>query len=493
MESSSYLAFDLGATSGRAIIGTLDNRRLKLTEAYRFSNAMHKENGRYFWNVSRLFNEITKGMAAACEASTQAPVSAIGVDTWGVDFGLFDERGALLTMPLAYRDPITDGIMDEVFGIIPRATLYEKTGVQFLQFNSLYQLFAIKKFNPDIFNKAAALLFMPDIFHYMLTGCASNEYTIASTSQLLNAARRDWDAGIIDALGFPRHLFQTIVQPSTVIGEILPALARKTGIDPHACVRATASHDTASAVAAVPALTANFAYISSGTWSLMGIETGAPIITPETLSMNFTNEGGACGTCRVLKNITGMWLLEECRRVWNMTDRGSYDELIAAAAGERPFRALIDPDDPAFAHPADMPGALCRAAALREQFPSASQGAVTRMILESLALKYRLVLDELRIISPHPIDVLHVIGGGSRNALLCQWTADACGIPVVAGPAEATAIGNILLQSIPSGCNTPLAAMRDIVVRSFPTVTFTPGDTGAWNKAYARFRNLYSH
>ncbi|HLP16270.1 MAG TPA: rhamnulokinase family protein, partial [Bacteroidota bacterium] len=396
-------------------------------------------------------------------------------------------KGTLLSMPVAYRDPYTDGIMDEIFRIIPRETLYARTGIQFMQLNSLFQLYALKKLSPELVSQASALLFMPDLINHMLTGIAVNEYTIASTSQLLDASGRHWDWETIDVLGFPEDIFQLIVHPSATIGTLRTSIADETGADPLTRVLTVTSHDTASAVAAVPSLSQNFAYISSGTWSLMGIEARQPVITTETLERNYTNEGGADNSYRVLKNITGMWLLEECRRVWNCTGPGSYDELIEAALEAEPFRTLIDPDDPAFSHPDDMPEAIRSAARRTHQPVPETAGAVTRAIFESLVLKYRYVLDELRIISPHPIDVLHVIGGGSRNALLCQWTADACALPVVAGPAEATAIGNIMMQARASGAFDTLGTMRRIILNSFIPETYAPRNTSHWNDAYDRF------
>ncbi|MGE5316091.1 MAG: rhamnulokinase [Acidobacteriota bacterium] len=488
MGLSTHLAFDLGATSGRAILGILNGDQLTLNEVHRFPTTMTKENGRFFWDAPRLFNEITAGLTAARTASPGAPISSIGVDTWGVDFGLLDADGRLCAQPVAYRDPYTDGMMEKVFERIPRASLYARTGIQFLQINSIFQLFALKRMQPELLERASALLFMPDLIVQYLTGCMANEYTIASTSQLLDASKRDWDRELIATLGFPDRLFRNIIHPSSDIGPLHASAASAAGFN--ARVLAVASHDTASAVAAVPAESPNFAYISSGTWSLMGIETMQPLISEETLRRNFTNEGGAGNTYRVLKNITGMWLLEECRRIWKSTGGDSYGQLIDAAMREPAFRSFIDPDDAAFARPDDMPEAICRRISETHQPALATPGAVTRAIFESLALKYRAVLDELRAIAPHPIDAIHVIGGGSRNALLCQWTADACGVPVVAGPAEATAIGNIMMQARALGSFETLASMRRTIRNSFAPVTYTPNDTARWNEAYERFRNL---
>jgi len=488
-----HVAFDIGATSGRAILGTVEDQRLVLTEIHRFPNAMETINNRLSWNTDRLFTEVKAGLSAAAASLNGAPIDSIGIDTWGVDFGLLDADGVLLAPPMAYRDPSTDGIMDEVFLRVPRSEIYTRTGIQFMQFNSLYQLFALRKAQPELLDRARALVFMPDLLNLMLTGEVTNEYTIASTSQLMNASERDWDWTIIDALDFPAPLFGELLQPASSIGQLRGTIAAETHTHSSTRILSVASHDTASAVAAIPTLTQNFAYISSGTWSLMGIETRQPIITDETLRGNFTNEGGAENTFRVLKNIAGMWLLEECRRVWGTAAPESYDDLLAAALREEPFEHLIDPDAPAFLHPENMPEAIRHSLQRTSQSAPQTHGAIVRCIFESLALKYRSVLDELRRISPHPIDVIHVIGGGSRNTLLCQWTANACGIPVIAGPAEATAIGNIMIQANAGGAYGSLGTMRRTILNSFSPVTYTPQDCGRWNDTFDTYRMLFTN
>lgn len=486
-----FLAFDIGATSGRALLGTLEDQRVVLNEVHRFPNAMDTHNNHLIWNTDRLFAEVKSGLRAAVAALGSTPITSIGVDTWGVDFGLLGADGTLLDQPYAYRDTYTDGIMEEVFATIPRADIYKRTGIQLMQINSLFQLFALRKREPALFEKAQALLFMPDLINHMLSGQIACEYTIASTSQMLNASNRDWDWTVLEALNFPDALFQEIVHPSASIGRIRTSLAEETGANSTIRILSVASHDTASAVAAVPSLSQNFAYISSGTWSLMGVETHQPIITEDTLRWNFTNEGGVENTFRVLKNITGMWLLEECRRAWGNTAPSSYNELVTAAMNEAPFRHLIDPDAPEFAHPANMPEAIRQILARTSQPDAHSYGAIVRCIFESLALKYRSVLDELRHITPHPIDALHVIGGGSKNALLCQWTANACGLPVVAGPAEATAIGNIMMQAKAAGAFESLGGMRRTILNSFIPVVYSPADSSRWDDAYGRYRDLF--
>ncbi len=485
-----HLAFDIGATSGRALLGSIDDQRVILREVYRFPNAMETVDGSLCWNSDRLFAEIKTGISAAVASCGGTPINSIGVDTWGVDIGLLGADGALLAQPLAYRDRSTDGMMDEVFTLFPRSDIYSRTGIQFLQFNTLFQLYALKKYHPALLDQAHALVFMPDLINHMLSGQIANEYTIASTSQFLNASNRDWDWTLIDALDFPSQLFGEIVHPGASIGQIRGAIAAETGANASIRILTVASHDTASAVAAVPSLSQNFAYISSGTWSLMGIEAHQPIITADTLRWNFTNEGGVENTFRVLKNIAGMWLLEECRRTWSDSVPASYDELLAAAMTEAPFARLIDPDAPEFMHPDSMPKAI-HDMLLRTGQPAAhTYGAIVRCIFESLALKYRAVLEELLCITPHPIDIIHVIGGGSRNALLCQWTANACGLPVVAGPAEATAIGNIMMQAKAAGAFDTLGTIRRTILNSISPVTYTPQDSSRWNDAFGRYQAL---
>jgi rhamnulokinase len=483
----SHLGFDIGASGGRALLGTVEDAKLVLAEVHRFANAMETIDSRLCWNTDRLFREITTGIAAAAASVRGRHLESIGIDAWGVDFALLGTNGTLLAQPIAYRDTFTDGIMNEVFTICPRAEIYTSTGIQFLPFNTLYQLFALKKYQPSLLERARALVFIPDYLNVLLSGQITTEYTIASTSQLLNASKRDWDWKLIDAVNLPATVFQEIVDPASSIGQLRGSIAAETGINTSVRILSVASHDTASAVVAVPSLSQNFAYISSGTWSLMGIETRQPIITSETLRGNFTNEGGVEDTFRVLKNIAGMWLLEECRRDWANTHE-SYDGLLAASMQAEPFARIIDPDAAVFLHPESMPEAIQQMLANSSQPAAQTHGDVVRCIFESLALKYRFVLEELRRISPHPIDVIHIIGGGSRNSLLCQWTANACGLPVIAGPAEATAIGNIMMQARASGAFDSLGTIRRTILNSITTHTYTPRDVSQWNDVFDRHR-----
>jgi rhamnulokinase len=487
----SFLAFDIGAGSGRAILGTLQDRTLSIEEVARFPNSMLTVRGHLHWNVFALFEEMKKGLAAGAAASRTGLESA-AVDTWGVDFALLAADGSVLGLPFAYRDARTDGAMDAFFEIVPRERVYELTGIQFMQFNTLFQLFAMKRGRSPVLDAAHALLFMPDLFNYLLAGARKTDFTFATTSQLFNPRTRAWEEELFAALDVPIDLMQEIVEPGTPLGTLDEAVARETGAGAVPVI-AAASHDTGSAVAAVPAEGDDWAYISSGTWSLMGIEASEPIINSEALALNFTNEGGVGKTIRFLKNICGLWLLEQCREAWaggGADGAAGYAELLAAAEKARPFAALIDPDDGAFLNPTDMPAAIAAFCERTGQAAPKDPAAYVRAILESLALKYRLTLDQLRQVAPRPVNRLHVIGGGSRNEMLCQFTADATGLPVIAGPAEATAIGNIMVQALAAGSVASPQEMRRVIGASFDPVRHEPRDAAAWDAAYDRFRDV---
>ncbi len=422
---------------------------------------------------------------AAC-AAEGLPVESLAVDTWGVDFGLLAADGSLLGLPFAYREPRNIGAMERFFSLVPRERLYERTGIQFLPFNSVFQLQALRENNPALLGAADRFLMMPDLFTYFLSGAKINEATIASTSQLIDPRIKNWATDLIDALGIRASLFSPPLEPGRVVGTLLPGPAKETGL-PQIPVVAAASHDTASAVAAVPAIGRDWAYISSGTWSLVGVETTAPIITAETQRQNFTNEGGIGGTIRFLKNVTGLWLIQQCRNKWNAERPLSYEDMRVMAESAAPFGSFIDPDAPEFANPEDMPAAIRDYCLKTGQTPPPTPAAVTRCAIESLALRYRQVLDELRRLSPRPIETLHVIGGGSRHVTLCQSTADAAKIPVVAGPAEATALGNIMGQAIALGHAGSIEELRAAAAGTFPLIRYEPHDTAAWDRAYERF------
>lgn len=481
MRATSYLALDLGAESGRAILGRLEGARLEIEELHRFPNQPRERAGQR-WDLPQLFQEIKTGLRRAGERG--GPLVSVGLDTWGVDFGLLDQAGELVEPPFCYRDHRTDGAPEQFFRLLPRERVYELTGIQVMQINTLYQLYAMVRDRAPALARAKTLLLMPDLFTYLLTGGKQAEFTIATTSQLYNPQAGGWEPELLEALGIAPDLLPPLVGPGNTVGPLLPAVAQEVGTQPP--VVAVGSHDTASAVAAVPAQGRDWAYLSSGTWSLMGIVSPKPLISARTQALNLTNEGGVGGTFRVLKNIMGLWLLQQCRREWG----ADYAELVAAAAAEPPFQTLFYPDAPGLLNPPSMPAALsdlCRRSG--EKTPD-SPAAWTRAILESLALRYRMVLEELRQVSEEPINRLHIIGGGARNELLCQFAADATGLPVIAGPVEATAVGNLLTQAWASGALNSLAEIPDTVASSFPLARYQPRGEGGWERAYARFLAL---
>ena len=487
MKSHTFIAFDLGATSGRAIAGTLADGRITMEEISRFNNGMIPVGEHFHWNILGIYN-ILKNSLKTCVQEGKFQPESIGIDTWGVDFGLLAEDGSLLGEPYAYRDPHTNGMMEEYFKLIPREKVYDLTGIQFMQINSLFQLFAMKRNGSSLLASARDLLFLPDLLNYLFTGVKKAEFTIASTSQMLNPKTMTWTKELLDAFGAPLSLMQEIVLPGAIVGLLSDAINRETGIGKIPVV-AVGAHDTASAIAAVPAEGENWAYLSSGTWSLMGIETRKPLIDEETEAMNFTNEGGVEGTFRFLKNITGLWLLEQCRKDWEQ-ENYSYEQLVDMAKAEKPFRRFVDSDAPEFMNPENMVKAICDYCNRTGQTAPENTGQTVRCIFESLAMKYRYTIELLKRVSPHPIEKLHVIGGGSRNAWLCQFTANAIGMPVVAGPAEGTAMGNLLVQAMALGYLGSLADVRQVVRNSVETETYLPQNVAEWDKFYGQFRNI---
>ncbi len=488
MASPSFLAFDLGATSGRAILGTLSDGKLTTRELLRFPNRMLQLNGHYHWNIFGLYESLKEGLRVC--ALEKCDLRSIGIDTWGVDFAFIGSDGSVMGLPFAYRDPYTDGMPEAFFGLVPRNELYAMTGIQIMNFNSLFQLYAQSRIKSSQLHAAAKVLFMPDALTYMLTGKQVTEYTIASTSQILNPVTRTMEPALLRAASLSPDLFNPLVMPGTVVGPLTDVLALESGLG-NVPVVAVAGHDTASAVAAVPAENENFAYLSSGTWSLMGIESREPIINETSSALNFTNEGGIDGTTRFLKNITGMWLLEQCRVVWEKEGKEcSYALLAQMAEGAKPFGSLVDPDHASFANPANMVEAIAGYCSQSGQPIPASMGEVTRCIFESLALKYSSVLDKLKSVASFRIDKLHIIGGGSQNGLLNQYTANAIGIPVAAGPSEATALGNILVQAKAMGLVNSLWDLRKIVRDSVEMKHYVPSDSAAWEAQKARFAGL---
>lgn len=486
---SHFLAFDLGAESGRAMLGRLEQGRLELEELHRFLNQPVRLPDGLYWDSHRLFFEICEGLRIAGR-ERKLHLDGIGVDTWGVDFGLVDKVGRLVDNPRHYRDSRNNGMMDAVFSLLPKERVFELTGIQFMQFNSLYQLYAAQNSGTPAMNVAERLLFMPDLLSYWLCGIQRNERTIASTSQFYNPAERDWAYPLFHGLRLPGHLLGQIVDPGTLLAPLLDEVADASGLD-EVPVFATAGHDTASAVAAVPATGDRpWCYISSGTWSLMGVELDAPLINDETLAMNFTNEVGAGGKIRLLKNIAGLWLVQECRRAWALETREySYTQLTGMAAQAPAFTAVLNPD--AFLEPGHMPERIAEYCRATGQAAPEQPGAMVRAILESLALRYRQVLEGLESVTHQPIEVIHIVGGGGKNTLLNQFVADATGRTVVAGPTEATAAGNVLVQAMGAGLTGSLEELRAIVRASFPLETYTPGPRSDWDRAYERYRAIF--
>lgn len=483
------LAFDLGAESGRAILGAWRDGRLELEEVHRFANGPVRVGPRLYWDVLRLFGEMKAGLALAAK---RGALASLGVDTWGVDFALLGSRGELLGNPRHYRDPHTESMPAEAFATVPAAELFAGTGVQFLRFNSLFQWLAMRRDCSDLLPAARRLLLMPDLFHYWFCGEAANEITNASTTQMLEPFSRRWNSELLTRFGLEPSLLGPLVPPGTRLGALLPELREETGAGA-VPVLAPATHDTAAAVAGVPAQGSDWAYLSSGTWSLLGLELEQPLVNAEVQSANATNEAGVGGTVRFLKNIMGLWLVQECRRAWRRDGLDlEYDELLRQAEAAPAFVSLVDPDDATFMLPASMPGAIAAFCERTRQPVPSGPGAFIRCCLESLALKYRFVLERLRSLAGRAVRTLHIVGGGSQNRLLNQWTANATGCQVIAGPVEATAAGNLLTQLLGLGELGSLAEGREALRCSFPLRTFEPSEPEAWEAAAARFSKLVS-
>jgi len=467
---SNYLAVDLGAESGRVMLGSLAGGRLSLDELHRFPNQPVQLPSGLYWDAFRLFHEIVEGLHVA--GKRQLAPAGIGVDTWGVDFGLLGSDGGLIDCPRHYRDERTNGIPERLFTQVPRSEVFGYTGIQFMALNSLYQLYAMRLADAPALAAAERLLFMPDLLSYWLTGVERAEVTIASTSQFYNPKTRRFATELFERLGIPAKILPELIEPGEKLGTLLPHLAQATGLGP-VPVYATAAHDTASAVAAVPGQGDDWCYISSGTWSLMGVELPHPVIDDLSFSLNFTNEAGFGGRTRLLKNIAGLWLLQECRRAWiAQGETFTYQELVAMAEEAGPSAGLIDPDD--FLQPGDMPTRIAEWCRSHSMQPPATKGETCRLILESLAHRYHEVLRGLESIAGHKINTIHIVGGGSRNRLLNQLVASATGRKVVAGPVEATAAGNVLVQAIGAGEAASLDEAREIVRRSFEIELFEP-------------------
>jgi rhamnulokinase len=481
-----FLAFDLGAESGRAMLGTLNGGVLGVREIHRFPNEPVRQNGALQWDILHLWQE----MRRALEDNGQR-LESVGVDSWGVDYALIGERGNLLENPYHYRDGRTGGVMEAVFERVCRERIYAITGIQFLPINTMYQLYAACRATPRLVDAARALVTIPDLLNYWLTGSLTSEYTVATTTQFIDARTRTWAKRMLDEIGLPTHLLQPLVEPGTIIGTLQASVCTTCAGTP---VVAPACHDTASAMASVSA-TGRTAFLSSGTWSLLGTELREPIITSRALALNFTNEGGVCGTTRLLKNIAGLWLLQSCRRHWKSEGQDlPYEALVAGAADEQPaFRSLIDPDYPPFLNPVSMPATIAEYCRATGQPEPAEPTAFARAILESLAFKYRAVIESLEELTGRRFDEIRIVGGGSRNRLLQQWTADATGRVVTAGPAEATSLGNIGLQMMATGAVGSLAEARAVIDRSFPIERFEPVDVDRWDAEYRRFQHYVEY
>ncbi len=475
MKECHVIAVDLGAESGRVMDVGFDGQTLTQTEVRRFANTPVRVHNTLYWDILRLWHEIQAGIE-------QVPAGAcsIGVDSWGVDFSLLDRDGTLIGNPVHYRDARTDGLMEWVFERVPRATIFERTGIQFMQLNTLYQIASLVKNNSPLLGSAQTYLSLPDLFTYWLSGEIGCEFTHATTTQLVNPRTGDWDRETMTEVGIPAHIFPAIIPPGSCRG----TYQRMQVIAP-------TTHDTASAVVAVPTLTENFAYLSSGTWSLIGLEVTQPIINEAVAAANVTNEGGFQNTFRFLKNVVGLWIIQQCRATWSAEGADySYDQLTSQAAESEPFRSLIDPDSPDFLPPGDMPSRIRAFCRKTDQAEPETVGQITRAVFESLALKYRVVLDHLIELANKPVDRLHIIGGGGRNQLLSQMTADATGKEVVVGPYEATALGNAIVQLIALGEIESLAKAREILSGTPEKFQFKPQQTAAWDEALSRFKSL---
>ena len=497
MEQKKYFfAVDLGATSGRTIIGSLQDEKFDLEELTRFDNNLIETGGHFYWDIYALYHEIIKGLKLVAQRGIN--IQSIGIDTWGCDFVYIGKDGAILRNPTAYRDPHTIGMMEKYFDEkMSKEEVYEKTGIQFMNFNSLFQIYAMRKAGNVALENAEKILFIPDALSYMLTGKAICEYTVASTSQLLNPMTKDLDKDLLESLELKRSQFGEMTVPATLIGTLTEEVQKMTGLDAIPVI-AVAGHDTASAVAAVPARDRKFAYLSSGTWSLMGIETRRPFICGKSYDLNFTNEGGIEGTTRFLKNICGMWIYERCRKEWKDEAAASNSDMAALShsalqqeAMKQPaFQSIINPDDTVFANPSSMIAAIQSYCEKTGQYVPKTLGEICRCIFESLALRYRQIFTWLKEFADFDIQVLHIIGGGSLNAYLNQFTANSCGVTVLAGPQEGTAIGNIMLQAKASGAVKDIWEMRQIIANSLELKRFYPEDKEAWDEAYDRFLEI---
>ena len=487
-DEATFLAIDLGAESGRAFLGRFDGERVTLEEIHRFPNEPVQLVDGLRWDVLSIFREIKRGLAKA--AAEVDGLESVGVDSWAVDFALLDREGALVSNPLNHRDPRTEGMVEKAFEWVPKEEIYETTGIQFIRINTLYQLLAMR--GSPLLEVTESLLLIPDLINYWLTGEKACEFTNATTTQLYGLEVGGWAQDLLQRVSLPGDVFPKVVPPATELGPLLPEVAEEVGLGAQLPVVAVASHDTASAVVAVPAEGESFAYISSGTWSLVGVETPEPVVAQEAMDANFTNEGGFGGRTRFLKNVMGLWLLQECRRIWAQEGQEySYEELAHLAEEAPASGPLVDPDHPSFLAPGDMPSRIRRFCEATDQRPPEEVGQVARCIFESLALKYQWVVAQAGEIAGQNVEAVHVVGGGSQNSLLCQLTADATRLPVLAGPVEATALGNVMVQAYARGYVGSLEEIRAVVRRSTDINRYTPGgDADEWDELREKFSSV---
>lgn len=492
MSERVYLAIDLGAESGRVIAGLFDGEQIRLEEMHRFPNGPITVAGTRRWDLIGLWKEIQIGLHQAALKFGKRVVS-VGVDTWGVDYVLLSQKDEMLGQPYNYRDPRTDGILEHACSRVPRQEIFNSTGLQFMPINSLYQLIAMQLKDSELLSIAEHFLMIPDFFHWLLCGSKVVEFTNATTTQFFDPKRRDWASDLLRKFDVPTKMLPTVVNPGTNLGKLRNEIAKSTGLE-RIDVVTPPTHDTAAAVAAVPTEstgTAKWAYISSGTWSLIGVEVQQAILNEEALKQNVTNEGGVDGTYRLLKNVMGLWLVQGCRQSFERAGNDfDYTQLTYLARKAQPFRSLIHPNDPAFLSPTDMVESIREWCRKHYESVPEDEGQIIRCALESLAMKYRDVLEGIEKLTGETIDVIHIVGGGCKNAVLNQFTANACGKTVVAGPVEATALGNVLIQARAAGEIGSLAEIRKIVKASSELETFEPQQQNEWNKAYNRYRNL---
>ncbi len=477
-----YLAIDIGAESGRLILGSVSNETLEMKEIHRFQNGMLCIQGHYYWNIGQIYKEILTGFEKCVQGIIP---ESVGIDTWGVDYGLLTSDGTLLGMPYTYRDPRTEHAIEELTSLLPASELYKLTGTQLAPYNTIFQLFAAKKSHPELLLSASDLLFMPDLITWFLTGEKKTERSFASTSQLYNPNKKQWEEKLFQLLGISKNLMQEVSEPETIIGYLSDDICKQTGLRKIPIV-AVATHDTNSAVTAIPAKGNNWAFISTGTWSLMGFESKSPVINDQSFQMNFTNEGGIRGSYHILKNIMGFWPLQECRRSWK-NENYSYSQLVDIAREAQPFEMFIDIDYPGFLNPTDMPLAINEYLKKTKQNLPKSHGQYVRVILESLVMKYRQTLEQIEILKGSSVEELYITGGGIQNELLCQFTADAIGRPIYTGLAEGTAAGNLLTQALALGQFATIDQIRDVIRNSCNSKTFQPINHADWNKAYQQY------